>query len=49
MYRQNRLYGCSLVTFGIGVLVGIWLKGGFWAHCFGLGLVFLGVRMCCRK
>lgn len=42
MCRQNQLFGCVLLAFGIGLLIGLWIEGGFLAHCFGFGLIVLG-------
>ncbi len=42
MCRNNQLWGCILIAFGLGVLIGLWLEGGFFAHCFGFGLMALG-------
>ncbi len=42
MCRKNQLWGCAMLTFGLGLLIGIWLEGGFLAHCFGFGIIFLG-------
>ena len=44
MCRQNQLWGCMLLTFGVGVLVGLWLEGGFFSHCFGFAMIVVG---CC--
>lgn len=44
MCRYNQLWGFGLMAFGFGLLVGLWLEGGFFAHCFGFGL--LGVGFC---
>ena len=49
MYRQHQFYGCGMVAFGIGLLLGLWIGSGFWAHCCGFALIFLGGRMFCRK
>lgn len=42
MCRQNQLLGCVVLAFGLGILVGLWLEGGFIAHCLGFGLIVLG-------
>ena len=42
MCRQNLLWGCVVLAFGLGMLAGSWLKSGFVTHLIGLGLVFLG-------
>lgn len=42
MCRYNQLWGGILIAFGIGVLVGTWLEGGFLCNCFGIGLAITG-------
>lgn len=42
MCRLNQLWGCILLAFGLGVLVGLWIEAGFFAHCFGFALIILG-------
>jgi len=42
MCRQNQLWGYIQLAFGVGVLVGLWMEGGFLAHCFGIGMIILG-------
>lgn len=42
MCRQNQLWGYMQLAFGVGVLVGLWMEGGFLAHCFGIGMIILG-------
>lgn len=49
MCRQNQLWGCALIAFGLGVLVGLWLEGGFFSHCFGFGVIFFGFSMLHRR
>lgn len=49
MCRQNQLWGCVLAAFGLGLLIGSWVDGGFLFHCFGFGLIFLGCGMLRRK
>lgn len=44
MCRQNQLWGCLLMAFGLGVLIGLWIEAGFLAHCFGFVLIVSG---CC--
>ena len=45
MCRHHQLWGCILLAFGFGILVGMWLEGGFFAHCFGFGLIAIGFSM----
>lgn len=49
MCRQNQLWGLTLIAFGVGVLVGTWIAGAFFAHCMGIGLIFVGVCVVRRK
>lgn len=49
MCRQNQLWGCVLLAFGIGVLIGLWIESGFLAHCFGFGLIILGCGVAKKK
>lgn len=42
MCRHNQLWGCALIAFGIGVLIGLWVEGGFLAHCLGFGVIVIG-------
>ena len=46
MCRHNQLWGCTLMAFGLGVLIGLWLESGFFCVCFGLGLIFTGFCVC---
>jgi hypothetical protein len=45
MCRQNQLRGWALACFGIGILLGLWLEGGFLTYVFGIGSVILGLCM----
>ena len=49
MCRQNQLWGCVLMAFGLGVLIGMWLESGFLCYLFGIGLLVLGAGMAKRK
>ena len=42
MCRRNQFIGCAAFAFGLGLLIGIWVDGGFWAHCFGFALLCAG-------
>ena len=42
MCRYNQLWGSVLLAFGLGVLVGLWVDGGFFAHCFGGAIILIG-------
>ena len=43
MCRRQWIWGYALIAFGIGVLVGTWMNGGFWPHCLGFALVIFGL------
>ena len=49
MCRQNQLLGVAILGFGLGMLIGIWLDGGFFGHCFALGMAVCGLCMLRRK
>lgn len=49
MCRQNQLWGCMLLSFGLGVLIGLWIESGFFAHCFGFALVLVGICVTRKK
>ena len=38
-----------MAAFGLGLLVGMWIEGGFLSHCFGLCLFVLGVGTLLKK
>lgn len=42
MYRPNCLWGWILIAFGAGVLIGLWIEGGFLAHCFAIAVILCG-------
>lgn len=42
MCRYHVLWGSIFIAFGLGVLVGLWLEGGFFCFCFGLFMMVLG-------
>lgn len=44
MCRKNQLLGLVSLAFGLGLLIGLWVDGGFFAHCFGFGFIIVG---CC--
>lgn len=49
MCRQNQLWGCVLLAFGLGVLIGLWIESGFLAHCFGFAVIFVGCGVIRRR
>lgn len=49
MYRRNQLCGIAVLTFGIGMLIGLWVDSSFLAHCCGFGFVFCGCGMMRKK
>lgn len=48
MCRKNQLCGSALVTFGLGLLVGMCLESGFFCFFVGLGIIGLGI-WCMKK
>ena len=49
MCRQNQLWGCCLMAFGFGILIGLWLESGFLCVCLGFALMICGVCITRRK
>lgn len=49
MCRNNQLWGLLMISFSIGVLVGLWAEGGFLIRCVCVGLILLGGNMLRRK
>lgn len=49
MCRFNQLWGFSLMAFGLGICVGLWLEGGFFCIGFGVLMILLGVGVCKSK
>ena len=45
MCRRNQIIGCAALAFGIGLLIGIWIEGGFWGHCIGFVLIGAGCSL----
>lgn len=45
MCRHNQFWGFMLLAFGLGMLIGLWIEGGFFCHCLGFGFVFVGIGM----
>lgn len=43
MCRYRQLWGFCLCAFGLGVLTGLWLNGGFLCVCFGIAMITGGV------
>lgn len=49
MCRRYLLWGAAMAAFGLGLLFGMWIEGGFLAHCFALALLVLGVGTLLKK
>ncbi|MBQ6851443.1 MAG: hypothetical protein IJO04_00205 [Oscillospiraceae bacterium] len=48
MCRKNQLLGSVLIAFGLGLLIGIRLEGGFLCHCVCIGVIAVGGGLCRR-
>ena len=42
MCRRNQLLGWCLAAFGLGILLGAWMEGGFLCFLLGAGMMTLG-------
>ena len=49
MCRHNQLWASIMIAFGVGLLIGLWLNGGFFSHCFGLIMIFCGCGVFRRR
>lgn len=49
MCRRYLLWSAAMAAFGFGLLVGMWIEGGFLAHCCGMALLVLGVGTLLKK
>ena len=49
MCRKNQLCGCALLTFGLGLLVGMCLESGFFCFFVGIAIMCLGCWCMKRK
>ena len=49
MLRRNLLLGWIIVAFGLGLLFGLWIEGGFLAHCIGFFMLLFGCLNLCKK
>lgn len=49
MCRRNQLLGCSLLAFGLGVLIGSCTEGGFVILFVGIAIIAGGLWMLCKK
>ena len=49
MFRHNQIIGCCMTVFAIGLLVGMWIEGGFFAHVFGVVFIIAGCSMLRKK
>ena len=42
MCRRNQLWGCAMMAFGLGVLIGTWIEGSFLTNCFWIAVIGAG-------
>ena len=49
MCRKSQLRGLSLACFGGGLLLGLWLEGGFLPVCLGLGCIIFGLCLAAKN
>ena len=43
MCRSNQVLGYCLLSFGLGILIGLGLEGGFLSWCLGIGMILAGI------
>lgn len=49
MCRRNQLIGSIAAAFGVGLLIGMWIEGGFLCHCLGFALFLFGIASWCKR
>ena len=49
MCRKNQLYGCGLIAFGLGLLLGDCFSSEFAGFCVGVALVGVGLWCVSKK
>jgi hypothetical protein len=49
MHHRKYILGCLFAAFGFGFLIGMWVEGGFLAHCIGFGMLIFGISQVCKK
>ncbi len=49
MCRRNQLWGCCLIAFGLGLLIGLCLESSFVCGCIGAGAVAVGFSVLQKK
>lgn len=49
MCRRNKLTGCCLICFGLGILIGEWITASFICIIIGFAAVVLGMGVLRQK
>ncbi len=49
MCRKNQLQGWAVIAFGIGLLVGTKIGGGFLVGCLGVGIISFGFSLLLKR
>lgn len=49
MHHRRYIWACLLAAFGLGLLIGMWVEGGFMTHCIAFGLLVFGISQMCKK
>ncbi len=49
MWRKNQVCCCALVSFGLGLLVGMCLESSFFGFLAGMTVISLGLWCGCKK
>ncbi len=49
MCRKNQLQGWAVIAFGIGLLIGTRIGGGFLVGCLGVGIIFFGFSLLLKR
>lgn len=49
MCRKYQLLGCSVASFGLGMLLGCFFDSGFFCGCLGFALIIVGIVLLQKK
>lgn len=49
MCRRNQLFGWILLSFGLGLLVGLCLESCLFSALVGIGFAVVGFRIVCQR
>ena len=49
MCRKNHMWALAVISFGLGLLIGLWIESGFVQGCIGVAFVGFGIFIFQKK